>query len=201
MRYGYVRVSTKEQNIDRQMSALSLENIPIKQIFIDKASGKDFDRVEYQRLLTILEADDELVIKSIDRLGRNYDDILEQWQLLTKTKKVHITVLDFPLLDTKNTSDTITGKLISDLVLQVLSYVSQMEREQIKQRQMEGIREAQKRGKRFGRPQIKIPEEFTKISDLYRRKMLTIREGAELLGVSKSTFHNWIKSQDYCQKM
>lgn len=193
MRYGYVRVSTKEQNIDRQMSALSLENIPIKQIFIDKASGKDFDRVEYQRLLTILEADDELVIKSIDRLGRNYDDILEQWQLLTKTKKVHITVLDFPLLDTKNTSDTITGKLISDLVLQVLSYVSQMEREQIKQRQMEGIREAQKRGKRFGRPQIKIPEEFTEISDLYRRKMLTIREGAELLGVSKSTFHNWIK--------
>ncbi len=129
MRYGYVRVSTKEQNIDRQMSALSLENIPIKQIFIDKASGKDFDRVEYQRLLTILEADDELVIKSIDRLGRNYDDILEQWQLLTKTKKVHITVLDFPLLNTKNTSDTITGKLISDLVLQVLSYVSQMERE------------------------------------------------------------------------
>ncbi|MBT0907622.1 recombinase family protein [Streptococcus parasanguinis] len=196
MRYGYVRVSTKEQNIDRQMSALSLENIPIKQIFIDKASGKDFDRVEYQRLLTILEADDELVIKSIDRLGRNYDDILEQWQLLTKTKKVHITVLDFPLLNTKNTSDTITGKLISDLVLQVLSYVSQMEREQIKQRQMEGIREAQKRGKRFGRPQIKIPEEFTEISDLYRRKMLTIREGAELLGVSKSTFHNWIKSQD-----
>lgn len=196
MRYGYVRVSTKEQNIDRQMSALSLENIPIKQIFIDKASGKDFDRVEYQRLLTILEADDELVIKSIDRLGRNYDDILEQWQLLTKTKKVHITVLDFPLLNTKNTSDTITGKLISDLVIQVLSYVSQMEREQIKQRQMEGIREAQKRGKRFGRPQIKIPEEFTEISDLYLRKMLTIREGAELLGVSKSTFHNWIKSQD-----
>lgn len=196
MRYGYVRVSTKEQNIDRQMSALSLENIPIKQIFIDKASGKDFDRVEYQRLLTILEADDELVIKSIDRLGRNYDDILEQWQLLTKTKKVHITVLDFPLLNTKNTSDTITGKLISDLVIQVLSYVSQMEREQIKQRQMEGIREAQKRGKRFGRPQIKIPEEFTELSDLYRRKMLTIREGAELLGVSKSTFHNWIKSQD-----
>ena len=196
MRYGYVRVSTKEQNIDRQMSALSLENIPIKQIFIDKASGKDFDRVEYQRLLTILEADDELVIKSIDRMGRNYDDILEQWQLLTKTKKVHITVLDFPLLNTKNTSDTITGKLISDLVIQVLSYVSQMEREQIKQRQMEGIREAQKRGKRFGRPQIKIPEEFTEISDLYRRKMLTIREGAELLGVSKSTFHNWIKSQD-----
>lgn len=144
MRYGYVRVSTKEQNIDRQMSALTFENIPKNQIFIDRASGKDFDRTEYQKLLTVLQADDEIVIKSIDRLGRNYDDILEQWQLLTKTKKVHISVLDFPLLNTKNTSDTITGKLISDLVLQVLSYVSQMEREQIKQRQLEGIREAQK---------------------------------------------------------
>ena len=133
MRYGYVRVSTKEQNIDRQMSALALENIPQHQIFIDRASGKDFDRTEYQKLLTVLQADDEIVIKSIDKLGRNYDDILEQWQLLTKTKKVDISVLDFPLLNTKNTSDTITGKLISDLVLQVLSYVSQMDREQIKQ--------------------------------------------------------------------
>lgn len=160
MRYGYVRVSTKEQNIDRQMSALSLENIPQHQIFIDRASGKDFDRAEYKKLLTVLQADDEIVIKSIDRLGRNYDDILEQWQLLTKTKKVDISVLDFPLLNTKNTSDTITGKLISDLVLQVLSYVSQMEREQIKQRQLEGIREAQKRGKQFGRPKLNVPPNF-----------------------------------------
>ena len=160
MRYGYVRVSTKEQNIDRQMSALAFENIPQNQIFIDRASGKDFDRTEYKKLLTVLQADDEIVIKSIDRLGRNYDDILEQWQLLTKTKKVHISVLDFPLLNTKNTSDTITGKLISDLVLQVLSYVSQMEREQIKQRQLEGIREAQKRGKQFGRPKINVPPNF-----------------------------------------
>ena len=179
MRYGYVRVSTKEQNINRQMSALAFENIPQNQIFIDRASGKDFDRTEYQKLLTVLQADDEIVIKSIDRLGRNYDDILEQWQLLTKTKKVHISVLDFPLLNTKNTSDTITGKLISDLVLQVLSYVSQMEREQIKQRQLEGIREAQKR---------------------YRQKEITVREGAEILGVSKSTFHNWLKNYSFCQK-
>ena len=133
MRYGYVRVSTKEQIIDRQISALALENIPQNLIFIDRASGKDFDRTEYKKLLTVLQTDDEIVIKSIDRLGRNYDDILEQWQLLTKTKKVDISVLDFPLLNTKNTSDTITGKLISDLVLQVLSYVSQMDREQIKQ--------------------------------------------------------------------
>lgn len=193
MRYGYVRVSTKEQNIDRQMSALSLENIPKNQIFIDRASGKDFDRTEYQKLLTVLQPDDEIVIKSIDRLGRNYDDILEQWQLLTKTKKVHLSVLDFPLLNTKNTSDTITGKLISDLVLQVLSYVSQMEREQIKQRQQEGIREAKKRGKQFGRPKLNVPPNFYDLAKKHRQKEITVREGAEILGVSKSTFHNWLK--------
>lgn len=201
MRYGYVRVSTKEQNIDRQMSALSIENIPEKHIFIDRASGKDFDRVEYKKLLTILEEGDDLIIKSIDRLGRDYDDILQQWQFITKVKKVHIMVLDFPLLNTRNNTDTITGKLISDLVLQVLSYVSQMEREQIKQRQMEGIREAQKRGKRFGRPQIKIPNEFLVIAERYNQNMLTIREGAKLLGVSKSTFHNWLKNCKNCKKM
>ena len=193
MRYGYIRVSTKEQNIDRQLTALSLENISKEQIFIDRASGKNFNRIEYQRLLTILQEDDDLVIKSIDRLGRNYDDILEQWKLLTKVKKVHIVVLDFPLLNTRNNIDTITGKLISDLVLQVLSYVSQMEREQIKQRQMEGIHEAKKRGKRFGRPQIKIPDEFLVAVECYKSNMLTIREGAKLFGVSKSTFHNWLK--------
>lgn len=193
MRYGYIRVSTKEQNIDRQLTALSLENISKEQIFIDRASGKNFNRIEYQRLLTILQEDDDLVIKSIDRLGRNYDDILEQWKLLTKVKKVHLVVLDFLLLNTRNNIDTITGKLISDLVLQVLSYVSQMEREQIKQRQMEGIHEAKKRGKRFGRPQIKIPDEFLVAVESYKRNMLTIREGAKLFGVSKSTFHNWLK--------
>ena len=200
MRYGYVRVSTKEQNIDRQISALALENIPQNQIFIDRASGKDFDRTEYQKLLTVLQADDEIVIKSIDRLGRNYDDILEQWQLLTKTKKVHISVLDFPLLNTKNTSDTITGKLISDLVLQVLSYVSQMEREQIKQRQLEGIREAQKRGKQFGRPKLNVPPNFYDLAKKHRQKEITLREGAEILEVSKSTFHNWLKNYSFCQK-
>ena len=193
MRYGYIRVSTKEQNIDRQLTALSLENISKEQIFIDIASGKNFNRIEYQRLLTILQEDDDLVIKSIDRLGRNYDDILEQWKLLTKVKKVHIVVLDFPLLNTRNNIDTVTGKLISDLVLQVLSYVSQIEREQIKQRQMEGIHEAKKRGKRFGRPQLKIPDEFLVAVECYNHNMLTIREGAKLFGVSKSTFHNWLK--------
>ena len=193
MRYGYIRVSTKEQNIDRQLTALSLENISKEQIFIDRASGKNFNRIEYQRLLTILQEDDDLVIKSIDRLGRNYDDILEQWKLLTKVKNVHIVVLDFPLFNNRNNIDTITGKLISDLVLQVLSYVSQMEREQIKQRQMEGIHEAKKRGKRFGRPQLKIPDEFLVAVECYNHNTLTIREGAKLFGVSKSTFHNWLK--------
>ena len=200
MRYGYVRVSTKEQNIYRQMSALALENILQNQIFIDRASEKILIERNTKKLPTVLQADDEIVIKSIDRLGRNYDDILEQWQLLTKTKKVHISVLDFPLLNTKNTSDTITGKLISDLVLQVLSYVSQMEREQIKQRQLEGIREAQKRGKQFGRPKLNVPPNFYDLAKKHRQKEITVREGAEILGVSKSTFHNWIKNYSFCQK-
>jgi len=194
MRYGYVRVSTKEQNVDRQMSAMALENIPQHQIFIDRASGKDFDRTEYQKLLTVLQADDEIVIKSIDRLGRNYDEILEQWQSITKKKKVNITVLDFPLLNTKNSTDNITGKLISDIVLQVLSYVAQFEREQIKQRQMEGIREAKKKGKKFGRPKLVVPNNLPNVIDQYKKKEITLREGADILGVSKSTFHNWIKN-------
>ena len=149
MRYGYVRVSTKEQNIERQLVVLSMENITTERIFIDRASGKDFNRVEYRNLLNVLKSGDELVIKSIDRLGRNYDEILEQWRILTKRKNVNITVLDFPLLNTKNSRDTITAKLISDLVLQILSYVSQVEREQTKQRQMEGIRVARKKGIKF----------------------------------------------------
>ena len=193
MRYGYVRVSTKEQNIERQLVVLSMENITAERIFIDKASGKDFNRVEYRNLLNVLKSGDELVIKSIDRLGRNYDEILEQWRILTKRKNVNITVLDFPLLNTKNSRDTITAKLISDLVLQILSYVSQVEREQTKQRQMEGIRVARKNGIKFGRPELQKPKNLYLIIERYRNKELTIREGAKILGVSKSTFHNWLK--------
>lgn len=193
MRYGYVRVSTKEQNIERQLVVLSMENITTERIFIDRASGKDFNRVEYRNLLNVLKSGDELVIKSIDRLGRNYDEILEQWRILTKRKNVNITVLDFPLLNTKNSRDTITAKLISDLVLQILSYVSQVEREQTKQRQMEGIRVARKKGIKFGRPELRKPKNLHLILEKYRKKELTIREGAKILGVSKSTFHNWSK--------
>ena len=193
MRYGYVRVSTKEQNIERQLIVLFMENITAERIFIDRVSGKDFNRVEYRNLLNVLKSGDELVIKSIDRLGRNYDEILEQWRILTKKKNVNITVLDFPLLNTKNSRDTITAKLISDLVLQILSYVSQVEREQTKQRQMEGIRVARKKGIKFGRPELQKPKNLHLILEKYRKKELTIREGAKILGVSKSTFHNWSK--------
>ena len=182
MRYGYVRVSTKEQNIERQLVVLSMENITTERIFVDRASGKDFNRVEYRNLLNVLKSGDELVIKSIDRLGRNYDEILEQWRILTKRKNVNITVLD-----------SITAKLISDLVLQILSYVSQIEREQTKQRQMEGIRVARKKGIKFGRPELRKPKNLHLILEKYRKKELTIREGAKILGVSKSTFHNWSK--------
>lgn len=146
MRYGYVRVSTREQNIDRQFSALVENKLAKENIFIDYVSGKDFDRIEYQKLLTTLKENDELVIKSIDRLGRNYDEILEQWQSITKKKKVNITVLDFPLLNTKNSDDNITGKLISDIVLQVLSYVAQFEREQNKDKWKE-YEKQRKKGK------------------------------------------------------
>ena len=193
MRYGYVRVSTKEQNIDRQLASLFEDHVLEEHIFIDYVSGKDFNRIEYQKLMEVLKEDDELVIKSIDRLGRNYDEIIEQWQIITRRKKVHITVLDFPLLNTKQSVNTLTNQLILDIVLQVLSYVAQFEREQIRQRQLEGIREAKKRGKKFGRPKLEIPEEFEVVVEKYHNNEITVREGARLLGVSKSTFYNWIK--------
>ena len=161
MRYGYVRVSTREQNIDRQFSALVENKLAKENIFIDYVSGKDFDRIEYQKLLTTLKENDELVIKSIDRLGRNYDEILEQWQSITKKKKVNITVLDFPLLNTKNSDDNITGK---------------------------------KKGKKFGRPKLLAPDNLPDVIAQYTKKEITLREGADILGVSKSTFHNWIKN-------
>lgn len=145
MRYGYIRVSTKEQNIDRQLTAILKENVETKNIFIDKASGKDFNRKQYRKLIRKLKEGDELYIKSIDRLGRNYDEIIKEWNLITKEKSVEIIVLDFPLLDTRAKVSGVTGKFISDIVLQILSYVAQIERENILKRQMEGIREAKRR--------------------------------------------------------
>ena len=151
--YGYIRVSSKDQNEDRQVIALQELNIPKKNIFLDKQSGKDFARPQYQRLMKKLKKDDLLYVKSIDRLGRNYEEILEQWRVLTKQKEIDIVVLDMPLLDTRRGKD-LMGTFLSDIVLQVLSFVAENERKNIRQRQAEGIAAAKARGVRFGRPMI-----------------------------------------------
>lgn len=194
-RFGYARVSSKDQNLARQISALKEAGIDQKYIFTDMQSGKDFERPGYKKMIRKLQEKDELYIKSIDRLGRNYDEILEQWRFLTKVRKVHLVVLDFPLLDTRRSTGGVTGEFIADLVLQILSYVAQVERENTHQRQMEGIREAKKRGVRFGRPRIPIPDEFEKVADDVRKKKISLREGAGTLGVSYTTLRNWMKEQ------
>ena len=192
MEYGYVRVSAKDQNIQRQLIAMQEAGLSEKQIFIDKQSGKDFERPEYQRLLRKLRRDDVLVVKSIDRLGRNYDEILEQWRLITKEKEAAIVVLDMPLLDTRKNRD-LTGTLIADIVLQLLSYVAQTERDFIRQRQAEGIAAAKERGVRFGRRPKPIREDFTAVLEEFRAGQLTSRQAAASMGVSPSTFYKWIK--------
>lgn len=193
MKYGYVRVSTKEQNIDRQIAAMTKERLEMKQIYVDKASGKDFNRKKYKQLLRKLKEGDELYIKSIDRLGRNYDEIIKEWNRLTKEKKIDIIVLDFPLLDTREKAENLTGKFLSDIVLQILSYVAQIERENIHQRQMEGIKEAKKKGVKFGRPKQKLPDNFYEIVTLWQNNKISLREGAKLLKMSNSTFSRKLK--------
>lgn len=191
--YGYARVSTRDQNLDRQLDALAEFGVNRDNVFMDKASGKDFARPEYRRLLGALRPEDMVVIKSIDRLGRNYDEILEQWRLLTKERGVAIVVLDMPLLDTRNHHDGLTSVLISDIVLQLLSYVAQMERENTKQRQAEGIAAAQARGVRFGRPKKKRPACYASTKESYLGGHLTRQEAATRLKVSASTFDRWLK--------
>lgn len=191
--YGYVRVSTKEQNEDRQVIALKEFGIQNKKIYMDKQSGKDFNRPQYKRLIRKLKVGDTLVIKSIDRLGRNYDEILEQWRIITKKMQVAIVVLDMPLLDTRREND-LTGTFISDIVLQLLSYVAQTERENIRKRQKEGIAAAKARGVHMGRPQMEIPDSFYSLKDCYIRREITCRKAAENLGVSTTTFLRWIKN-------
>ena len=160
MNYAYLRVSTKEQCEDRQLDAL--QGLEIDEVFLDKASGKNFERPEYQKLLEVLKPGDLLVLHSIDRLGRNFEEILEQWRLLTKERQVHIFVITMPLLDTRKDNDLI-GSLISNLVLQLLSFVAETERNSIKERQREGIAAAKARGKRFGRPRKRDPEQFDEV--------------------------------------
>ena len=185
--YGYIRVSTKEQNEDRQLIAMQALSIPEKNIFMDKQSGKDFLRPQYQKLGQKLKKDDVLYIKSIDRLGRNYAEILEQWRILTKEKGVDIVVLDMPLLDTRRGKD-LMGTFLSDIVLQILSFVSENERFNIRQRQAEGIAAAKARGVRFGRPSQPLPENFPPIYEKWRSGAITGTAAAKACGMPLSTF-------------
>lgn len=194
--YGYVRVSTKEQNFDRQMLALHEFGVQEAQIYQEKLSGKDFERPVYQRLIKRIKPGDTLVIKSIDRLGRNYDEILEQWRIITKEKKAAIVVLDMPLLDTRQGRD-LTGTLIADIVLQLLSYVAQTEREFIRQRQAEGIAAARARGVQFGRRAMTRPDAYAKIKKAWMTGEKSARQAAKALNVAPNTFLKWTH-EDYC---
>ena len=190
--YGYVRVSTKEQNEDRQIIAMREFGVQTDSIIMDKQSGKDFDRPGYRRLVRRLKAGDTLVIKSIDRLGRNYDEILEQWRLLTKEKQVAIVVLDMPLLDTRQGRD-LTGVLIADIVLQLLPYVAQTEREFNRQRQAEGIAAAKANGVHFGRKFKDRGKDYEGVMAAWRRGEISGRTAAKKLGVAHGTFQRWCK--------
>lgn len=190
--YGYVRVSTKEQNEDRQVIAMGEFGVQSSNIIIDKQSGKDFDRPGYRQLVRKLKTGDTLVIKSIDRLGRNYTEILEQWAFITKKRDAAIVVLDMPLLDTRQGRD-LTGTLISGIILQLLSYVAQTERENIRQRQAEGIAAAKARGVQFGRERLKLPEGFHEFAQLWQEGRISSRRAAEELGMSYKTFQRRAK--------
>ncbi|MBR0289675.1 MAG: recombinase family protein [Selenomonadaceae bacterium] len=191
--YGYIRISTREQNDDRQRIALENFGVPTENFFIDKQSGKDFVRPQYRKLLKKIKAGDTLVIKSIDRLGRSYEELLEQWRIITKEKNVAIVVLDTPLLDTRRKNDLI-GTLIADLVLQIMSAFAQIERDLTKQRQAEGIAAAKARGVKFGRPGKVKPQEYPQVYAQWKENKISARETARILGVHHSTFLNWARN-------
>ena len=185
--YGYIRVSTREQNEDRQLIALREIGVPEKNIYLDKQSGKDFNRPQYKKLLRKIKKDDLLYIKSIDRLGRNYEEILEQWRLLTKEKGVDIVVLDMPLLDTRRGKD-LMGTFLSDIVLQVLSFVAENERTNIRQRQAEGIAAAKAKGVKFGRPPKLLPDNFHSCYQRWKQGEITGTAAAKECGMPLATF-------------
>ena len=187
--YGYARVSTREQNEDRQRIALCAAGVEEKNLYIDKQSGKDFERPQYKTLLKRVRQDDLIYIKSIDRLGRNYEEIQNQWRLLTKDMGVDICVIDMPLLDTRRGKD-LMGTFLSDIVLQVLSFVAENERTNIRQRQAEGIAAAKARGVRFGRPPLPLPENFHDLHTAWRGKKLTLKQAAAACGMSTGTFYS-----------
>ena len=191
--YGYARVSTREQNEIRQLVAIRDFGIIDCNIFLDKQSGRDFERPAYRRLLKKIKPGDTLVIKSIDRLGRDYDEILEQWRVITKKRQAAIVVLDIPLLDTRQKERDLTGTFIADLVLQILSYVAQQEREFIHQRQAEGISAAKERGVKFGRPAKDQPACFDEVRKAWERNEISAREAARRLFVDRMTFMTWVE--------
>lgn len=186
--FGYVRVSTKEQNENRQLIALHGAGVLDRNIYTDKQSGKDFERPQYKKMLQKIKKDDLLYIKSIDRLGRNYEEILQQWRALTKDKGIDIVVMDMPLLDTRRGKD-LMGTFLSDIVLQVLSFVAENERAVIRQRQAEGIAVAKARGVKFGRPPIPMPENFHEVHRAWREKKITLRQAAALCRMKTGTFY------------
>lgn len=192
--FGYARVSTKEQNEDRQVITLHNEGVEDRYIYIDKQSGKDFNRPQYQKMVRKMKANDLLVVDSIDRLGRNYEDIREQWRYLTKDKHINIRVVKMPLLDTRGSHDLV-GTFISDLVLQILSFVAENERTNIRQRQAEGIAAAKAAGKRFGRPEKEVPSIFFEVVNLWIDGKITERDAAKMCDMSPSTF--WYKADKY----
>lgn len=186
--YGYVRVSSTDQNEERQMAAMAKREIPEKNVFRDKQSGKDFERPQYKRMLKVLKSGDTLYILSIDRLGRNYGEIQNQWRILTKKIGIDICVLDMPLLDTRQGKD-LMGTFIADLVLQILSFAAQNERENIKKRQADGIAAAKTRGVKFGRPDISAPYDFADIVNRWEKGTITLKNVLKICGMSRSTFY------------
>lgn len=195
MIYGYVRVSTKEQNTERQIRALLAEGVEKKNLYVDHQSGKDFKRQKYQILLRKLKPGDVLMVKELDRLGRNYNEIIENWRLITADKRADIVVLDMPMLDTRSKGDDLTGRFIADLVLQILSYVAETERKNIRQRQAEGIAAAKARGVHFGNPGIPLPENFDEVAGQWRRREIPMQEALHILGVGRSYFYRQVKER------
>ena len=195
--YGYMRVSSKEQNEDRQKIALTEMGVPENNIYMDKQSGKDFERTQYKRLLRKLNENSVLYIKSIDRLGRNYGELNEQWRIITKEKKADIVVIDMPLLDTRREKNLL-GTFISDVVLALLSYVAENERTNIKQRQAEGIAAAKARGVKFGRPPLPIPQNFYQMHKDWRAGKITIEEAAKACNMCPKTFYSKAVKYEKC---
>lgn len=196
--YGYIRVSSSDQNEDRQMVAMNNARVPRRNIFMDKMSGKDFERPMYKKMVKKLKRDDLIYIKSIDRLGRNYQEVVEQWQYLTRVKNVDIVVIEMPLLDTRRGKD-LMGTFLSDIVLQVLSFVAENERNNIRSRQKEGIEAAKIKGVKFGRPSAQLPENFSEIYHRWEKKEITASEAASLCHFSMSSFYK--KAHEYEKKM